>query len=100
MDRSRQILDAKLRTMCENVYFQPPQSISLKYPCIVYEYNSGDTQFANNCPYIIKRRYQIIAIYKDPDDQLPSKIAKLRGCTYGRDYKNQNLYHTTFNIYC
>lgn len=97
--RSRKQLDARLREICPNVYFQPPRSYKLKYPCIVFNYNSGDTQFASNFPYIIKRRYQIVAIYKDPDNVIPKEISKIQGCTFDRDYDSDNLYHTSFNIY-
>ena len=37
-----------------NVYFQPPESIKLSYPCIVYKRSTGDTQFANDIPYTFR----------------------------------------------
>lgn len=34
-----------------NVYFQPPASVKIKYPAIVYSRKSIDNNFANNTVY-------------------------------------------------
>ena len=53
MDR-RLILDAKLRRILgsENVYFEPPQSLKMKYPCIRYSRSRIDTIHADNKAYL------------------------------------------------
>lgn len=81
------------------VYYQPPESIKMMYPCIVYERSPGDTQFADNGAYIHKRRYSITAIYEDPDSDLPDKIANLPMCIHDRHFTSNNLNHDVFNMY-
>lgn len=83
----------------KNVYFQPPATMVMKYPCIVYSRSSMDTKFANNVPYSIKNRYQLTVIDKNPDSAIPAKVAALPMCTYDRPFKADNLNHDIFNIY-
>lgn len=82
-----------------NVYFQPPETIKMKYPCIVYERGSGDTIFADNNPYRFTKRYQVTVIDRDPDSLIPDKVSVLPMCTYDRHYTVDNLNHDIFNLY-
>ena len=45
--RSRLGLDEILRSLAPNVYFQPPETIKIKYPCIIYSLDDYDTRFAD-----------------------------------------------------
>lgn len=83
----------------KHVYFQPPSNIQMTYPCIVYERDTGDTQFADNNPYIFKLRYQITVIDRNPDSPIPAKIAELPMCTMDRHFVSDNLHHDVFNCY-
>ena len=83
----------------DQVYFQPPETIKMKYPCIVYGRGSGDTIFADNSAYRFTQRYQITVIDRDPDSKIPEKIADLPMCTYDRHYNIDNLNHDVFNLY-
>lgn len=82
-----------------HVYFQPPASVKLVYPCIIYQYETGDTQFADDQAYIFVRKYQIQVIDPNPDTEIPDKIAQLPRCLNDRNYTADNLNHYTFNIY-
>ncbi len=82
-----------------NVYFQPPASLKMQYDCIRYERIRIDTDHADNLPYQLYDRYQIIAIYKNPDSDLPRKIAALPMCYHERHYTADNLNHDVFNLY-
>lgn len=82
-----------------HVYFQPPASVKLVYPCIIYQYETGDTQFADDQPYIFVRRYQLTVIDLNPDSEIPGKIAELSRCLNDRNYTVDNLNHYTFNLY-
>ena len=82
-----------------HVYFQPPASVKLVYPCIIYQYETGDTQFADDQAYIFVRKYQIQVIDSNPDTEIPDKIARLPRCLNDRNYTADNLNHYTFNIY-
>ena len=82
----------------ENVYFQPPPSIMMKYPCIVYERVRINTRFADNIPYQLNKPYQLTYIDEDADTTLPDKIAELPMCVFERVYVRDNLYHYSFRI--
>lgn len=83
----------------ENVYFQPPPSITMKYPCIVYNRDQMDIAFADNEAYKHKTRYQVTVIDKDPDSGIPDKVARLPLCTYDRFFAVDELNHDVFNIF-
>lgn len=82
-----------------NVYFQPPESFRMNYPCIVYERSSEDTKFADNKLYLHKKRYTITVIDKNPDSIIPDRIAELPLCKFNRHYKVDNLNHDVYNLY-
>jgi len=83
----------------ENVYFQPPQSTKMAFPCIVYHPDNMDTQFAGNVPYSVTQRYQVTVIDKNPDSLIPMKVAHLPRCLYNRFFTADNLNHSVFNLY-
>lgn len=82
-----------------NVYFQPPESIKLIYPCIIYGWSSNDTKFADDGPYFHKRRYTVTVIDKNPDSEIPDKLARLQLCVLNRCYIADNLNHYVFTLY-
>mgnify|MGYP001400307847 CR=1 FL=1 len=81
------------------VYFQPPPTIQLVYPCIIYKRSNINTKFANNYPYKLAKEYTITVIDKDPDSIIPDKIAALQTCVFDRYYTADNLNHNVFTIY-
>ena len=96
---SRLGLQDLLETLVNNVYFQPPESLKLSYPCIVYSRSDMDTKFADDIPYAHSKQYQLIVIDKDPDSSIPGKVALLPMCTFDRHYTANNLNHDIFDIY-
>lgn len=82
-----------------NVYFQPPASINMSYPCIVYKQIPGTTLYASNSAYFRKKRYQITVIDKNPDSAIPDKIADLPLCSIERCFTADNLNHFIYNLY-
>lgn len=92
-------LHSKLLLICENVYFQPPDSIQMKYPCIIYKRQTAKITHANNLPYINTMCYQITVVDANPDSKIPSKIAGLQMCKFDRHYTADNLNHDVYNIY-
>lgn len=83
----------------KEVYFQPPESIKLDYPCVIYARNSRDTKFADDTPYFKKIRYQVTIIDKNPDSIIPEKVAELPMCVFDRHYTANNLNHDIYNLY-
>ena len=93
-------LDALLRAILNssNVYFQPPPSVRMKYPAIVYNRNGIPAQHADNTVYKTENQYQIIAIDPDPDSELPDKIKWLPRTRFANFYTSDNLNHWAFTI--
>lgn len=82
-----------------NVYFQPPESIKMKYPAIVYSRDDIDNSFANDSVYMQSLAYSVTVIDSDPDSEIVDKVSKLPRCQYDRHYKSDNLNHDMFTIY-
>lgn len=82
-----------------NVYYQPPATVKMQYPAIVYNRESNDTLFADDHPYHWTRRYRITVIDPNPDSEIPDEIAKLPLCTLDRPYTADNLNHFPLNLY-
>lgn len=82
-----------------HVYFQPPTGFKMSYPCIVYKLARIDTRFANNNPYKHDKAYTLTVIDKNPDSQIPDKVAELPMCRFDRYFEIDNLHHFVFTIY-
>ena len=83
----------------DRVYFQAPSNLALVYPCIIYERAKMTTNSANNKPYILRKKYTVTVIYKNPDSAVPTMLAMLPNCTHDRQYKADGLYHDVFELY-
>lgn len=81
------------------VHFQPPSNIEMNYPCIIYELDDADTQFADNVPYIYTERYAVTVIDPDPDSVIKRKVAALPMSRFNRFFVADNLNHFVYNIY-
>lgn len=92
-------LQALLLTLADNVYFQPPPSIQMKYPAIVYNRDRMDIKHADNQPYKNEKRYQITVIDADPDSNIPDKVAALPRVAFNRSFTSDNLHHDVFTIF-
>lgn len=99
--RSRAQLSVLLRGILDstNVYFQPPESKKLEYPCIVYKVSGISSIYADNHPYRRYKRYMITVMDSNPDSTIPDKIGALQLCSFDRHYNANNLNHYVFNLY-
>jgi len=82
-----------------NVYFQPPPTFEMSYPCIVYSRNDIETTYADNNPYNHKKQYSVTVIDEDPDSPTPDKVAELPLCSFNRAFKADNLNHDVFTLF-
>lgn len=82
-----------------DVYFQPPPTVQMEYPCIVYRRDRINTDHADNEPYKLKTRYQITVIEKHPDGDIYKKVARLPTASYDRSYTADNLNHDVFTLF-
>lgn len=98
---SRLELQSKLEELlgARHVYYQPPESLRLKYPAIVYSKSKIETTKANNSTYLKRIRYDITVIDKRPDNPVIDKLMELPYCSYDRPYKSDNLNHDVLTLY-
>ena len=83
-----------------NVYFQPPESIKLSYPCIVYSRFSIDKMNANDSLYKKTNGYEVIVIDRDPDSDISDRILEhFSMCRFDREYTTENLYHNSLTLH-
>ena len=83
----------------DNVYFQPPPTLKLEYPCIIYKRDQVRTRFANNLPYKRKKRYQITVVDQNPDSDIPDRVGELPMCSHDRFYTADNLNHDVYTLF-
>lgn len=94
-----------LQTMLEellgsrNVYFQPPSSVYMKYPAIVYSRKRIENVHADNIIYNQRIAYDLTVIDEDPDSEIVTKVSMLPMCTHDRHYTSDDLNHDTFTLY-
>lgn len=82
-----------------NAYFQPPQSVKMNYPAIVYSLGDIRKLHANNEMYKKLTVYEVILIDKNPDSEFVDKILELPYCSFNRFYPADNLNHWVFTLY-
>lgn len=82
-----------------NVYYNPPASVKMSYPAIVFERSNITNRFANNFVYGQTNRYSVTVITDDPDDPVIEKISRLPTCSFDRSFVSDNLHHNVFSIY-
>lgn len=96
---SRRELQTLLEELVENVYFQPPSNVMLRYPCIVYARDDADLRHADNNPYRRVWRYQITVMDRNPDSPIPDKVLSLSGSSYQRHFTSDSIYHDVLSVY-
>lgn len=82
-----------------HVYFQPPPSVQMEYPCIVYSRDYELYNYADDITYKRRKRYLVTVIDRNPDSEIPDKIAELPLCTYDRFYTADNLNHDVYKLF-
>lgn len=82
-----------------NVYFQPPPTVKMNYPCILYRRDYVAIDYSDNKPYKHKKRYSVTYVDINPDSDVPDKLALLPLCSFDRFYTADNLNHDVFNLF-
>lgn len=96
-------LQGELTTLLgsSNVYYQPPESVKIKYPCFIYNNNPGDVQYADNKMYKYDARYDLMYITREADHQdfVKKILRNFEMIDHDRSYRKDNLYHEVFDLY-
>lgn len=101
MARTRLQLQTMLETLLgsRNVYFQPPPSIHMNYPAIVYELSNIRNVEADNLHYNQHKAYQLTVIDEDPDSEISDAVSKLEMCSFNRSFASDDLNHFVYTLY-
>lgn len=100
--RSRLELQADLTKIkgVQKAYFQPPASLRLKYPCIVYKLSEKPTKYADDKRYLNHNKYLLTLIEKEADSPICDLILNsFEYCSFDRAYTADNLYHSVLILY-
>ena len=82
-----------------HVYFQPPETIKLEYPCIIYSLADIYTRNADDRHYSMQKVYNITVISRDPDNNIAESIMELPRARFDRRYVADNRYHAILTFY-
>jgi hypothetical protein len=85
--------------MVANVYFQPPSNVTMAYPCILYKRDNADTEFADDIPYHVTKKYMVTVVDRDPDSVIPDMVAALPTSIHNRSYAADDLNHDVYTLY-
>ena len=83
-------------------YFQPPSSVRLTYPCILYDGARSEVTYASDRAYTITKQYTLIYVTRDPDEAQASIETIVRAfpmCSHDRSYVADNLHHEVFSLF-
>lgn len=83
----------------DHCYFEPPASIHMRYPCIIYSYASDLDTLADNIHYKHSKRYTITVIDENPDSTIPDRLREIPYCSSDRNYSSDGLSHFVFTLY-
>lgn len=84
----------------KKVYFQPPETMKLQYPCILYFKTSTPANYADDLIYKYKQGYTVTVVDSDPDSEIPFTL--LKALPYSKIdsfYKSEGLNHTKLTIF-
>lgn len=83
----------------EHVYFQPPESVRMVYPSIVYSLEGVNKRNADNKGYFKHKRYQVQYISRNPDNTIVDQLLELPYSSFDRRFVVDNLYHDCIALY-
>lgn len=83
----------------DHVYFQPPSTIRMQYPCIKYDIQQKQYIYANNKKYLDGTTYSLTLMDYDPESPYVRAIEDLPYCRFNRKYKADQLNHFVFDLY-
>lgn len=87
------------RGLEKNVYFQPPETLKMSYPCIVYHRQYMTKIPADNIKYLTDRQYRIIYIDRSPISEVIEDLLNLPYCRFMSHSVVENLNQDAFEIY-
>ena len=102
LETSRVELQEKLEAILGSleVYFQPPETIRMSYPAIVYDLYRVQQRFANDFLYRKAPGWSVTIIDRNEEvDWVYKMLDSFAYCSVERIYTADNLAHYSFIIY-
>lgn len=99
---SRIDMQAKLEHILgsRNVYFEPPESVMLRYPCFVYKRRPTSLRRADDSAYTRINHYEVTYISKDPDSGIiDTMLDNYQMCSHSQTFTTDTLSHEVFDVY-
>lgn len=83
-----------------NVYYQEPPNTGMKYPCILYSFNTIYVDRADNKPYILTGNWTITHMYKKPsNDTIKYQLLDaFMGASFDRRIKSDGVYNDYYTL--
>ena len=83
-----------------NVYYQEPPNTGMKYPCILYSFNSIVVDKADNKPYILTGNWTITHMFKKiSDDTIKYDMLNgVLGISFDRRIKTGGVYNDYYTL--
>lgn len=81
------------------VYYQPPTTMRMEYPCIVYELGGSNDRFADDFKYKRERTYQLTVIDRNPDSTIPDRVDDLPYSSMDTTFVQDGLNHFVYTLH-
>lgn len=81
------------------VYYEPPETVKMSYPAIVYSRSNFDGKNADNIRYMAFDKYEVTYIHKQPEDDVLERLLAFGSFFHNRSFTSDDLYHDVFTIY-
>lgn len=81
-----------------HLYFQPPESVKLEYPCMIYRLRTMTSRKADDKPYYKTIGFDITYVTRSPNSSVPSRMLSEQYMNFDRYYTSENLHHYAYTI--
>lgn len=81
-----------------NVYYQPPESKKLEYPCIIYKLVKKDAVHADNRKYLKYDIYQVTYVDRNTESEIPDEIGEIPYSEFRNTFVKDGLAHWVYEI--
>lgn len=93
----QEVLEAVMGS--RNVYYQPPATLRMNFPCIVYELGGSDSRYADDIKYSRHKFYQVTVIDRNPDTEVPDMVEALPYSSMDTTFVKDGLNHFVFTLH-
>ena len=102
MAKPRSVVHSLLQSLTgygNRIYFNPPETIKMQYPCIVYHRQNLAKRNADNKAYIRYDEYSVTHIYaRESEHSISEVLVESDGFEYDRNFYADNLNHDVFTL--